>query len=41
MIANQQYSSRCVRRDANHGCDPRFTEDPPTGSTSVVMVSLV
>ena len=40
MIANQQYSSRCVRRDADHGCDPRFTEDP-TGSTSPVIVSLV
>ena len=40
MIANHQYTSRCARRDANHGCDPRFIDDP-TGSTSLVMVSLV
>ena len=37
---NGQNRLRCVRRDVDHGCDPSFVEDP-TGSTSIVMVSLV
>ena len=34
---NGQNRLRCVRRDADHGCDPSFVEDP-TGSISIVMV---
>ena len=37
---NGQYRSRCVRPDADHGCDPSFIENP-TGNTLTVMVSLV
>ena len=36
---SDQYYSRCVRRDADHGCDEMFIMDP-TGNTSSVIVSL-